>query len=69
LTLVNATFSPGQTQLAYDVRRLSDEINWDYAVIERLKISARQASILNGSVSGRFYRFGFGAAALKVKRD
>jgi polysaccharide export outer membrane protein len=25
-----------QGQLAYDVRRLADEINWDYAVIERL---------------------------------
>ena len=25
-----------QGSLAYDVRRLSDEINWDYAVIERL---------------------------------
>ena len=26
-----------QGQLAYDVRRLADEINWDYAVIERQK--------------------------------
>ena len=26
-----------QGKLAYDVRRLSDEINWDYAVIERLE--------------------------------
>jgi polysaccharide biosynthesis/export protein len=25
-----------QARLAYDVRRLADEINWDYAVIERL---------------------------------
>lgn len=28
-----------QGQLAYDVRRLADEINWDYAVIERLKLA------------------------------
>jgi len=26
-----------QGKLAYDVRRLADEINWDYAVVERLK--------------------------------
>ena len=26
-----------QGRLAYDVRRLADEINWDYAVIERLE--------------------------------
>ena len=28
-----------QGQLAYDVRRLSDEINWDYAIVERLNKS------------------------------
>jgi len=37
---------PSGAQLAFDLRKLADEINWDYAVIERLNQSDLSASLI-----------------------
>jgi len=71
----NASFldeRPRRTDRAGHVARTADEINWDYAVIERQNEEDLQTTTWMKDLKDWtqiFYQFGPGAAAIKVIRD